>query len=209
MPYTPEQNGYSERENRTLVEAARSMMYSGGDLPQVLWAELVNTIAYVLNRTGSSRVEEKSQYELWLGRKPRISHLRVIGSICYAHVPKQKRRKMCKKAFKGRLIGYENDDGYRVYDGTQTLRSRGITIGSDVVFRITTSDPIVSEGAEIGDNGCVLIQEVPESLVEYQECDENDLEGERAEDQVHVQGEAVQEDIEVDDFVDASDKQEN
>src|SRR5437870_13732898 len=50
MPYTPEQNGAAERENRTLVESARSMIHAKG-LPIKLWAEAVNTAAYVLNRT--------------------------------------------------------------------------------------------------------------------------------------------------------------
>lgn len=93
MPYTPEQNGCSERENRTLVEAARSMMYARGEMPQMLWAELINTAAYVLNRTGPTRVKDKTPFELWYGKKPKISHLKIIGSECYAHVPKQNRKK--------------------------------------------------------------------------------------------------------------------
>jgi hypothetical protein len=45
MPYTPQQNGCSERENRTLVEAARAMRLAHGEMPQALWAELINTAA--------------------------------------------------------------------------------------------------------------------------------------------------------------------
>jgi len=48
MPYTPEQNGAAERENRTLVEAARSML-AANELPKKLWAEAVLTASYVLN----------------------------------------------------------------------------------------------------------------------------------------------------------------
>ncbi|GBL76265.1 hypothetical protein AVEN_234520-1 [Araneus ventricosus] len=51
MPYTPEQNRVIERENIILVEAARSMLHAK-NLPEKLWAEAVNTAAYVLNRTG-------------------------------------------------------------------------------------------------------------------------------------------------------------
>ncbi|CAB0020138.1 unnamed protein product, partial [Nesidiocoris tenuis] len=43
MPYTPEQNGCSERENRTLIETARTLMHSRAKLPQGLWSELANT----------------------------------------------------------------------------------------------------------------------------------------------------------------------
>ena len=50
MPYTPEQNGAAEQENRTVVESARSMLHSSG-LPKELWAEACNTAVYILNRT--------------------------------------------------------------------------------------------------------------------------------------------------------------
>lgn len=51
--YTPEQNGVAERKNRTLVEAVRTMIHAKG-LPLKLWAEGINTVAYVINRTRST-----------------------------------------------------------------------------------------------------------------------------------------------------------
>lgn len=129
MPYTPEQNGCSERENRTIVEMARAMMHAHEELPQKLWAELVNTATYILNRTGPTTVKHKSPYELWFGKKPQIKHLRIIGSTCYAHIPKQKRKKMQKKAKKCYLVGYDNDDGYRLWhrESDTIIRSRDVT----------------------------------------------------------------------------------
>ena len=88
-PYTPQQNGCAERDNRTLVEAARVMLYAHSNLPKRLWAELVNTAAYIINRTGVSAVEGKSPFELWFGKKPSIKHLKVIGTTCYAHIPER------------------------------------------------------------------------------------------------------------------------
>lgn len=63
-----------------------------------------------------------------------MKHLRVIGSICYVHVPKQQRKKMDRKAVKGILIGYDHDDGYRIYckEENKLIRSR------DVIFEETT-----------------------------------------------------------------------
>lgn len=55
-------------------------MQNGDGLPQVLWAEIINAVAYVLNRTGPTKVETKSPYELWHGKNPNVSHLRIIGS---------------------------------------------------------------------------------------------------------------------------------
>lgn len=130
MPYTPEQNGCCERENRTIVETARTMMHAHENLPQGLWAEMINSAAYILNRTGPSSVEGKSPQELWTGKKPNLKHLRIIGCTCYAHIPKINRKKMDKKAVKGFLIGYDNDDGYRIWckENHRLIRSR------DVIF---------------------------------------------------------------------------
>lgn len=53
-PYTPEQNGRAERDMRTIVESARSMLYAK-DVPLYLWAEAVNTTVYILNRTATTQ----------------------------------------------------------------------------------------------------------------------------------------------------------
>ena len=47
--YSPQQNGVSERMNRTLVEAACSMLIHA-DLSNAYWAEAVATAAYLRNR---------------------------------------------------------------------------------------------------------------------------------------------------------------
>ncbi|GFS54006.1 retrovirus-related Pol polyprotein from transposon TNT 1-94 [Trichonephila clavipes] len=116
-PYTLEQNGASEREMQTTIEMARTLKYSNPEVsfPAVIWAELVNSAIYILNRTGKSSIENTSPYELWLKKKPRLKHLRIIGSPCYAHVPAQKRRKMDKKAIQGYLVGYDADERCRIW----------------------------------------------------------------------------------------------
>lgn len=72
-----------------------------------LCAELLNTSAYVQNRTGKSLSRNISRYQLWTGKKQRINHLTVIGSVSYIHIPKQRRSKMDNKAVKAYFIGYE------------------------------------------------------------------------------------------------------
>lgn len=131
MAYTPQQNGASERENRTLVESARSMLHTK-ELPIKLWAEAVNTAAYLLNLTGPTTVEGKSPYQMWHNKDLQdISHLRIFGTECYVHVPKQKRQKWDRKSTKGLLVGYcGNKDGYRVYDSEMNK----IVLSRDVHF---------------------------------------------------------------------------
>lgn len=116
MPYTPEQNGSSERENRTIVEAAKTMIHSH-DLQLSLWAEAVNAAVYVLNRTGTSTVKNKTPYDLWHEKTANVDNLRVFGSFVYTHIPKQKRHKFDRKATKCIFVGYsEISKGFRVYN---------------------------------------------------------------------------------------------
>ena len=82
IPYTPQQNGVSERRNRTLMEMARCLLYEK-KLPLNFWAEAVNAATYLINRMASRVLADKTHYELWYGLKPSINHLKVFGSICY------------------------------------------------------------------------------------------------------------------------------
>lgn len=65
-PYTPQQNGKVQRENRSIVEMTRTLKYSNPDLefPAQIWAELVTTAIYLLNRLGNSSVERVTPFEL-------------------------------------------------------------------------------------------------------------------------------------------------
>lgn len=58
-PYTPEQNGKAERDNRTIIESTRTMLLVK-NLPKNLWAEAVNTAVYLINRSGTSNGDNKT-----------------------------------------------------------------------------------------------------------------------------------------------------
>ncbi|GJR73636.1 ribonuclease H-like domain-containing protein [Tanacetum coccineum] len=75
---TPQQNGVAERKNRTLIEAARTML-ADSKLSTTFWAEAVNTACYVQNRVLVIKPHNKTPYELFLGRKPALSFMRPFG----------------------------------------------------------------------------------------------------------------------------------
>ncbi|KAJ9544768.1 hypothetical protein OSB04_024475 [Centaurea solstitialis] len=79
---TPEQNGVVERRNRTLVEAARSML-AQSQLPQYLWAEAVNTACYTQNRSIIHRRFGKTPYHVLFDRIPNIDYFKVFGCPCF------------------------------------------------------------------------------------------------------------------------------
>jgi len=130
MPYTAEQNGAAEQENRTVVESARSMLHTSGLLKE-LSAEACNTLVYILNHSGPTPVEGKIPLELWTGSYATLGHLRVFGTECYVHIPMQKRHKWDQKSRLGRLVGYMGEkDGYRIWIPNE----RKIVFSRDVIF---------------------------------------------------------------------------
>ena len=78
-PRTPHQNGVVERKNMSLEELARTML-SESSLPKYFWAYAVSTSCYVMNRVLIRPILKKTPYELFNGRKPNISHLKVFAA---------------------------------------------------------------------------------------------------------------------------------
>ncbi|CAG9132679.1 unnamed protein product [Plutella xylostella] len=129
-PYTPEQNGLSERNNRTIVERARCLLFEA-ELDKKFWAEAANTAVYLKNRSIASGIE-KTPYEMWFSRKPDLQHLRVFGSTVMVHIPKEKRTKWDKKSMRHILVGYcDNVKGYRIYNPVNNQ----VSTSSDVVIQ--------------------------------------------------------------------------
>jgi len=82
VPDTPQQNGVAQRLNRVLVGMARTMMRHK-DVDQDLWADAIKTAVYIKNRVTSRALPVgKTPHELWTGKKPDVSHMRVFGSTC-------------------------------------------------------------------------------------------------------------------------------
>jgi len=128
VPYTPQQNGVSERRNQTLMEMARCLLYEK-KMPLKFWAEAVKTASYLLNRMTTRVLGAKTPYEIWYGFKPNVDHLKVFGSPCYVLQPEVKRRKLDQKADMGILIGYSTKSkAYKIYD----LKSNKVVIARDV-----------------------------------------------------------------------------
>ncbi|GJW86451.1 retrovirus-related pol polyprotein from transposon TNT 1-94 [Tanacetum coccineum] len=76
-----EQNSSTKR-NRTLVEAARTMLIFSKAL-MFLWAEAVATACYTQNRSLIHTRHNKTPYELAHDKKPDHTFLSVFGALCY------------------------------------------------------------------------------------------------------------------------------
>ncbi|GJR03530.1 retrovirus-related pol polyprotein from transposon TNT 1-94 [Tanacetum coccineum] len=109
-PRTPEQNGVVERQNRTLVEAARTML-SASKLPLSFWAEAVATACYTQNRSIIISTHGKTAYHIINDRKPSIKHLNLLS--------------VCERVYQSK--------GYRVYNKRTRLIVESIHIKFDEI----------------------------------------------------------------------------
>ncbi|GKF36529.1 retrovirus-related pol polyprotein from transposon TNT 1-94 [Tanacetum coccineum] len=113
---TPQQNGVVERRNRTLVEAARTMLIFSKD-SLFLWAESIATACYTQNRSLIHTLHDKTPYELVNDKKLDLSFLRVFGALCYLTNDSEDLDKLKAKADIGFFVGYApNRKGYRIYN---------------------------------------------------------------------------------------------
>lgn len=128
--YTPQQNGVAERANRTLVEMARTMLLES-KLPKSLWAEAVNTAAFLRNRCPTKSLGGQTPEELWSGRKPDIKFLRIFGSDAVALNKGPGISKLDAKGIEAVVVGYSTESkAYRLWKkGTKTIfKSRDVRI---------------------------------------------------------------------------------
>ncbi|GKC28894.1 putative ribonuclease H-like domain-containing protein, partial [Tanacetum coccineum] len=113
---TTQQNGVAERKNRTLIEAARTML-ADFKLPTTFWAEAVNTACYVQNRVLVTKPHNKTPYELFLGRKPALGFMRPFGCLVTILNTIDHLGKFDGKADEGFFVGYSiNSKAFRVFN---------------------------------------------------------------------------------------------
>ncbi|GJV33088.1 putative ribonuclease H-like domain-containing protein [Tanacetum coccineum] len=118
---TPQQNGVAERRNKTLIEAARTML-ADSKLPTIFWAKAVSTACYVQNRVLVVEPHNKTPYELFRGFKPTLSFMRPFGCHVTILNTLDNLGKFDGKSDEGFFVGYSlYSKAFRVYN-TRTRR---------------------------------------------------------------------------------------
>lgn len=131
MVHTPEQNGVSERKNRTILNQAGSMVHQV-DLPARLWAEILSTANFLINASPTTSNYGITLEQGFTGKTPDLSKLRVFGCDAYVFIPKSERKdKLVTRAKRCALIGYdEASKAYRCFDPP----SQRLIVTKDVSF---------------------------------------------------------------------------
>ncbi|GJT66955.1 putative ribonuclease H-like domain-containing protein [Tanacetum coccineum] len=135
---TPQKNGVTERRNRTLIEAARTML-ADSKLPTTFWTEAINTACYVQNRVLVVKPHNKTPYELFSGRTPALSFMRPFGCHVTILNTLDYIGKFDGKSDEGLFVGYSlNSKAFRVYN----IRTRKIE--ENLHIRFLEDKPIIA-----------------------------------------------------------------
>jgi hypothetical protein len=137
IPYTPEQNGISERMNLTLLNPVRAMLKQA-NLPDSLWDEAIQVAAYTRNCCSTAALEtDKTPHDLFYSKAPPYDGLQVFGSSCYVRASPTS--KLSDRAVQSIFVGYcLNARGYRLLDpinlSIQLSRSEDVSFPETPVF---------------------------------------------------------------------------
>nr|GEW61439.1 retrovirus-related Pol polyprotein from transposon TNT 1-94 [Tanacetum cinerariifolium] len=139
---TPQQNGVDERRNKTLIEAASTML-ADSKLPTTFWAEAVNTACYVQNRVLVVKAHNKTLYKVFHGRTPTLSFMRPFG--CHVTILNtiDHLGKFDGKADEGFFIGYSlNNKAFRAFNSRTRIVEENLHIRfSDSISNVVGSGP--------------------------------------------------------------------
>lgn len=135
--YTAPSNGVAERQNQSLVNMARCMLYAAR-LPDEFWAEAVGAACYTKNMvTTHTHLADFVPWTRWYGSNPPVQALKVWGCPVFSKIIKPGLKKLTPRARIGILVGYTaTKDLYRVYvPATQKfLFSRDLVFNEDAII---------------------------------------------------------------------------
>nr|GFB99361.1 hypothetical protein [Tanacetum cinerariifolium] len=142
---TPEQNDVVERWNRTLVEAARTML-SAAKVLLFFWAEAIATACFTQNRSLVIPRHEKTPYHIINERKPSVKFFYIFGSVRYIVRDGENLDKMKEKGDECIFVGYSTQSrAYRVFNKRTKVIMESIHVNLDELPRMASahnsSDP--------------------------------------------------------------------
>nr|GEW20470.1 hypothetical protein [Tanacetum cinerariifolium] len=165
---TPEQNSVVERCNRTLLEAARTML-SAAKVSLSFWAEAIATACFTQNRSLVIPRHEKTPYHIINDQKLSVKFFHIFGSLCYIVIDGENLDKMKEKGDACIFVGYSTQSrAYRVFNKRTRVIVESIHANFDELPQMTSdhisSDPVPE---------CPTMALEHDSLSPGRQCQEN------------------------------------
>jgi hypothetical protein len=140
---TPEDNGVSERLNRTAMEKVRALIIASG-LPLFLWGEALLHAIWLKNRTSTKALGGRTPFEAINGTAPDLSNLPEWG--CNVWIHDRKSGKIAVRAKPARWVGYDqHSNAHRIY----WPEKRNVSVERSVKFSTTGLPVITVDDAEL------------------------------------------------------------
>nr|GFA28975.1 hypothetical protein [Tanacetum cinerariifolium] len=166
-PITPQQNGVVERRNRTLVEAARTML-TFANLPPFFWVEAIATDYLTQNRSIIHKCFGKTPYELMNKRKPNIKFFHVFGCRCYLLNDYEDVGKLKAKGDIRVFVGYLKESAaFRIYNKQTHKIYESMNVNFDKISKMASKqfslEPDLSNLNDTGKSSNLSVSQVDEA----------------------------------------------
>nr|GFD33394.1 retrovirus-related Pol polyprotein from transposon TNT 1-94 [Tanacetum cinerariifolium] len=159
--------GVVERRNRTLVEAARTML-TFANLPSFIWAEAIAIACFTQNRSIIHIRFDKTPYELINKRKPNIKFFRVFGCRCYLLNDYEDVGKLRAKGDIRVFVGYSKESAaFRIYNKRTRKIHESVNVNFDEISKMASKqfslEPGLSKLIEMGKSSNLSVSQVDEA----------------------------------------------
>nr|GEZ34537.1 retrovirus-related Pol polyprotein from transposon TNT 1-94 [Tanacetum cinerariifolium] len=164
---TPQQNGLVERRNRTLVEAARTML-TFSNIPSFLWAEAIAIACFTENRSIIHKHFDKTPYELINKRKPNINFFRMFGCRCYLLNDYEDIGNLKAKGDIRVFVGYSKESAaFKIYNKRTRKIHESVNVNFDEISEMASKqfslEPGLSNLNEMGKSSNQSVSKVMKS----------------------------------------------
>ena len=114
------------------------------------WGEAIGYVCYLKNRSPTKRLKDKTPYEVWTGKKPDVSNVRIFGCTAYHYNVDPSKKKLDDRSIKCRFLGISGQNQFRLWDPS----AKKVIISANILWDETdagwSKENLKDEESELG-----------------------------------------------------------